>query len=262
MSPHPDDDLLLDLVLDLLPREKEEQVLDHVARCRACESRMRSQAGEMERLAPEASAAALRHAAILGGTQHRFGASAARRGLSVAERIGGWLGGPWTARRLLPLGGLAGGLALLLILLIPRDPTLQSQMEANWLPSSPALVQRGGGKDNALSGRLAEGLAAYNRHDLANAVRNLEDANVPYELEPFRRLYLANALTLSGDYAQAVKVLRRYSPDFLPEPWATEGYWTLLVAFERSGRHASADSLRRILSTHPGEIGERVRRLR
>ncbi len=262
MSHHPDDDQLLDLVLDLLPREKEGHVLDHVAHCRACESRMRSQAGEMERLAPEASAAVLRHAAILGGTQHRVGASAARRGLSVAERIRGWLGRPWTVRRLLPVGGLAGGLALLLILVIPRDPTPESQLEANWLPSSPALVQRGGTKDNALSGRLAEGLAAYYRHDLANAIRNLEEATVPYELEPFRRLYLANALTLSGDYAQAVKVLRKYSPDFLPEPWATEGNWTLLVAFERSGRRASADSLRRLLSTRPGQIGERIRRLR
>jgi hypothetical protein len=262
MSHHPDDDLLLDLVLDLLPREKEEQVLDHVAHCAACESRMRSQAGEMERLVPEASATALRHAAILGRTQHGLGASAEHPGLSVAERIRGWLGGPWTARRILPLGGLAGSLALILILLIPRGPTIQSQIEANWLPSSPALVQRGGTKDNALSGRLAEGLAAYNRHDLANAIRNLEEATVPYELEPFRRLYLANALTISGDYAQAVKVLRRYSPDFLPEPWATEGYWTLLVAFERSGRRASADSLRRLLATRPGQIGERIRSLR
>jgi hypothetical protein len=251
MNHHPDDDMLLDLVLDLLPREREEQVLDHVAHCRACESMMRRLGREKERLAPPPSSAFLPHAATPGDARQEAFTSSIRR----------WIGGPWTIRRLLPMAGFVAGLALVVIFLIPRGPMSRSQIEANWLPAPPVLLQRGGLKDNAMSGRLAAGLAAYNRRDLPSAIRNLQEATVSPELESFRSIYLASALTMSGEYPQAIRLLRKQTPDFLPDPWDTEVHWTLLVAFERAGRRASADSLRRILAAHPGEIGDRVRRL-
>lgn len=262
MNRHPDDDQLLDLVLELLPREREEEILEHVGQCPACEQRMRHQAGERERLASEPGRAEFRQALAVASMRSPLERPSGAERPTVGERLRRWLGEPRPIRRLLPIGGGLVGLALLVFLVIPRDRSPELELEANWLPAGSILVQRGSPPGSAMSGMLAEGLAAYNRRDLPSAIQNLETATVLYDQEPFRCLYLANALVQSGAYAQAVKVLRPFATDVLPEPWATEGHWTLLVALEGAGMRASADSLRRVLATHPGEIGKRVRSLR
>lgn len=250
MSQHLEEDTLMDLVLELLPREREQELLAHVVGCRSCEELMRQRAAEMARLE------SIRNAAV------RLSSTTATRSIkrsgSLIQRL---LGGAWTGRRLIPLGAIAAGIAIVFFIVTGREHSVPMDIEANWLPSADAIVQRNTGADGAAIAALTAGLAAYGRHDLPAAIQNLGIASVPYELDGFRRLYLGNALALAGDHDRAVAILRPVRIEFLPEPWATEGYWTLLVALERGGRRASADSLRRVLSEHPGELGERVARL-
>lgn len=262
MISHPSDDQVLDLILDLLPREREEQLLDHMSRCPACERRMLRQAAEKERLASGSVPADMLRAMAEARERQAREAPQGSHAPSMIERARGWFGSRRPIRVLLPVGGGVAVLALLAFVLVSRERPAARGPEATWLPAGAALVQRGGSSGSAISGRLADGLDAYNRHDLAEAIRNLEEATVPLEQEAFRRLYLASALTLSGRDAEAVRTLHGVTMEYLPEPWATEGYWTLLVALRGSGRRESADSLRQVLGSYPGEIGERVRRLR
>lgn len=261
MNLHPSDDRLLDLILDLLAREEEAAILTHVAGCPACERRMREMAAEKERL---------RSAYALRAPDRLAGATSADRSPRVtlpARPSMATRQARRDPRRKIPyriVVPVAGGVvlaALLLVLMIPRDRPSMHALTANWLPSGVPLLQRGDSSEEIRAGALAQGVEAYSRRDLDEAVRKLEIATVPGELEPFRRLYLASALTLSGKYTRAVHVLRPVELEYLPEPWATEARWTLLVALQNAGRTASADSLRSLLRENPGEIGDRVRRL-
>jgi hypothetical protein len=269
MLQHPDDDRILDLVLELLPRGDEEEILDHLSCCPACERRMCEFAADKERLLSAAVPSTLDSSGS--ATFVAPAASAARSprptfpgrspASATARRGRGETGTRKVVRILLPAGGLLALIAMLVIFVMPRERLSGVELKANWLPSGAALLQRGDSSQNLHAGPLAEGIEAYNRRDLDEAVRSLASAEVPRELEPFRCLYLASALTMSGQHARAVRILRPVAMEYLPEPWATEGEWTLLVALRGAGMTSSADSLSVVLRGRSGEIGDRVRKL-
>lgn len=258
MTPHLNEDQLLDLLLELLPPERERPLLEHVIGCPTCEELMRSRGAQLERIASDHSARvrALPKPTPTADDMRTKLASPARRSGLFARLLGSHRS-RW---QLLPLGGLAIGLAIAFLLVMPRERSAPMTLEPSWLPSGASIVQRQEDPHEVGRAMLAEGLGAYERRDLPRAIERLEHASVGHQLESFRRLYLSSALALAGEYDRAVSVLRPVTVAYLPEPWATEGYWTLLVALERGGHHASADSLRRVLIDQPGEIGERVKR--
>ena len=258
MSRHLDEDETLDLLLELLPPERERLLLDHVIGCRLCEESMRRQGAEIERIASGPAGESRDRAALplAGEAAPGLRATPLRPRGSLARG----LRGAWT-KRVLPVGSLAVALAMAIILLLPRERLAPLQPEPNWLPSGTSIVQRQASENEAEITALAEGLEAYGRRDLPLAIDRLERGHVSDRFDSFRRLYLGSALALSGDFTSAASTLRPLRIAYLPEPWATEGYWTLLVALERGGRTSEADSLRRALVEEPGEIGERVRRL-
>ena len=108
---------------------------------------------------------------------------------------------------------------------------------------------------------LLRAVEAYSRRDLGPAIPGLRSAQTTWAEESIRLIYLGNALAHQGDFPEAIRILQTALHKNLPNAWREEGRWTLLVAFNRTGQRASADSLLRLLASQPGEVGGRVRAL-
>lgn len=223
---HLDDARCADLALGLLAPDAAARDLAHAADCPACEARLRAHTRAHDR-------ARARRAAGIGAAM-------------VSQPARAW----W--RR--PVVGLAAAAALAVAVGAPfytRHPT-RFGAAAPWLPTGSGVVQRAAAGDP----HLTAGLAAYARHDVATAERELAAAKASGSAEAARRVFLASAVLARGDAERAIVLLE--SVDFeidVPEPWRTAGLRTLEVAWRRAGRTPQADSLAHALDAR--ESGER-----
>lgn len=215
---HLDDVRCSDLVLDLLPPDVRRDALAHASRCPACAARLRSHVAAVSRM----------RADLPGSSPGRLH----------------MLRSAWT---LAP--ALAAAAALALLVWWPRGAAHNATGPATWLtmPAEGVLLREGAAEDP----RLAAGFAAYARHDLPGARRELEAAQASETTEQARRVYLAHVLLLQGDAARALALLR--SVDWIELPAAVHRpALELLVQAERATGHpASADSIQRALQTTP-----------
>ena len=218
---HLDDARCADLALGLLPDPARERDLSHAQRCTACATRLRA------------------HIAAT------FDAQAARPGAIVA------LPRPQRRRaaRAFGAGGAVAAAALLAVLLWPRTPAHPPAPTVHWLatPSEGTLMRAGDDMD----ARLEAGLAAYARHDLERADRELGAAHASDGAEQARRLYLAHVKLLRHDTKSALALLRSLDWIDLPAAVSRDAVRLLAQALRAEGEAASADSLERALARSP-----------
>ena len=144
---------------------------------------------------------------------------------------------------------LAAAATLVLLVWWPRGASRHATGPTAWLtmPAEGVLLREGAAEDP----HLAAGFAAYARHDLAGARRELEAAHATETTEQARRVYLAHVVLLQGDASRALGLLR--SVDWIELPAAVHRpALELLVQAERATGHpASADSIQHALQTTP-----------
>jgi hypothetical protein len=224
MSAHATDDRLIDLAHGLLEPAERSACLAHVGKCSACEVRFRAIAGEHARLAAEVAPSISSH-----GTRYAVAASIA---------------------------------ALLLVAAALRFGRTTDAPAPYWLPiEREQAVLRSHG-DGEAPAEFARALEAYAQQDARRAARLLREANVPKEYLPLRDLYLASALELGGDAAEAQAVLDRLHIDTLPEPWRTQARWVDYTSARDQDQDDRAAALLETLARASGEIGELARRER
>jgi hypothetical protein len=215
-APHLDDIRCTDLVLELLPAEARRSALAHASDCPECAARLQSHVAALSRMRADLPAR---------GRVHRLRPA-------------------WT---LAP--ALAAAAALLLIVWWPRDTARHATRPTAWLsmPAEGVLLREGSAEDP----HLAAGFAAYARHDLPVARRELEAAHVSETSEQARRVYLAHVVLLEGDAARALALLRSVDWIELPAAVHRPAVELLAEAERATGHPASADSIRRALRTTP-----------
>ncbi len=219
---HATDDRLIDLAHGLLDAEESSACLAHVGRCRTCEDRFRAIAGERARLVAERQPAPV--------ASHR----------------------PW----LVAAASLAALLVLAAALRFGRD---EGGPPSYWLPIEREQAVLRSDADGTAPAELARALAAYESGDAGRAARLLREARVPKAYGPLRNLYLASALELDGEPAEAAAVLERLSIDTLPEPWRTQARWVAYAAARAQGQDQRAATLLDRLARAAGPIGDLAR---
>ena len=223
-TPHPSDDRLIDLAAGLLLGPEAAACLAHLGACATCEERFRGIAGERARVEAE-------------------------RAPAVRPRTGRWVGAAAAAAALLVIALLAG----------PRQEALAGP-PPYWLPTDrEEAVLRADGEAES-STELARALAVYRSRDARLAASLLREARVSESHERLRKLYLASALSLAGDAAEASAVLEGLDDTAFPEPWRSQARWVGYTVACASGEAARAAALLHELHSARGEIGELARR--
>lgn len=214
---HPlDDSRCADLVLDLVAPAERAQLLAHARACPACARRLRSHLSALAR---------------------------ARSVPRVLERKVYLLPPAWAW---LPA---AAALVVMSVILWPRPHATLPDARAHWLPvpAEGVLLREGQAEDP----HLTAGFAAYARHDLVGAARELEAARTQDASEQARRLYLAHVRLLQGRPAESLSLLRSLTWTMLPGAVQRDGVALLARALRASGEIAAADSLEHALATTP-----------
>ena len=109
------------------------------------------------------------------------------------------------------------------------------------------------------AGGWVRGRGDYSRQEYHEAIALLQDIQVSRQLEMVRKIYLGNALAMTGRYREATTFLEPVSSHALPDPWGSEARWTLFVSWLELGETARADSLARELTEIPRDVGRRAR---
>lgn len=225
---HLGEDDLLDLAHGALDDAREAPLLAHLRACAACEARLRGVAGVRERF--------------------RARGEAVRRGRPARSRP---LARP--LRLLVPAFAVVAALAFWMT----RDNDAPAGFP--WLPDASSLVvTRDGGSDTG-DAKLREGLAAYARRDAAAAIEALGRASASGAFESVRRVYLGSALAQAGRAEEAAVILERTPFESLPEPWRSEGGFTLAALWRDAGNAAAADSLFGIVAKGEGPAAARAK---
>lgn len=253
-SAHLSDDALIDLTHGLREPVDSPESLDHLKRCAGCESRLRFFASERARLLvgprPFLTPGGIELAAIMtppagaGGGQPHGGGRLLPRLLK------------------LPLISLGLAAAALVIVFFAFRPGSAPKREAYWLPPPSEEALRSDSGTWASSPEVAEALRAYARHDVADALarfRSLPSEAGSDYFDSLRGLYLASLLAATGADGEAQEALSSVDVNSLPEPWRGRARYVLQMTYRHQGRSAPADSLLRLLSGQPGELGERAR---
>jgi hypothetical protein len=269
VGPHLDEDRALDLLLDQLSEPEVDAVGRHVARCARCENLLRRRGASLER----------RRAAFESPNPLRSDPAAeqstgadwwAEPESAQRERLEAWPAWPvaayqWLAgvisrsRYAFGLGGVAILVAVVLLVIRSTRDDAPFPATAQWLPSATETLNLRNNPDG--SSALDAALRAYDRRDLPAAIQALSTSQPSEARENLRLLYLGSSLTQEGAYREAVRVLRSCPLSDLPNPWRSEGYWTLLVALHGAGETAAADSLLHRLAGQEDTVGIRARGL-
>lgn len=225
-SQHLDDARCTDAVLGLLDDEARASMLRHVAGCAECAARLRAHAAAAERAQAD--------------WRSRSAAGPAPVTPLPVRR-------PPALRRAL-VATLAAAAVVAVMFAVPLLRTRPvSDGSAPWLadPGELVRVREGAASDP----RLASGLQAYARRDLAAAERDLEAAQVTGSAAHVRALYLAQVRHARGDAAGALDLLRHVAWDEVPEPWRRDGLRLLARALRAAGQGAAADTIEHALRT-------------
>ncbi len=247
---HLDEDTCLDLLHGLLPAAEGNACLEHLAACPACEALLRRRAAEREavrirRPLKTAPGRLLEMPVAPNDTD-------AERAQATDRRAGYLPVLRWAA-------GIAAAAAMLMLVFWPGS---QSNVPSELLVALPAYttdLQFRDAVDGASEQRLASGLLAYSRQEYHEAIALLQDIQVSRQLEMVRKIYLGNALAMTGRYREATTFLEPVSSHALPDPWGSEARWTLFVSWLELGETARADSLARELTEIPRDVGRRAR---
>jgi hypothetical protein len=214
---HPlDDSRCADLVLGLLSPAERERLLAHARSCSVCARRLQSHVSAFEAARPGPS------------SRHR----------TRARTLPAWA---W-----LPA---AAAIVLVSVILWPRPHVAVTTASPHWLPvpAEGVLLREGQAEDP----HLAAGFAAYARHDLVSAARELEAARTQDAGEQARRLYLAHVRLLQGRSGESLALLRSLTWSMLPGAVQRDGVALLARALRATGDAAAADSLEHALATTP-----------
>jgi len=216
---HVDDARCADLVLGLLSHAERRDAIAHATLCEECALRLR-----------EHVAAAVRAA----------DAGAARRGPARIARLRpAWI---------VPSALAAAAAVLALVVLGPHAARRPAGPEPWLLTSADGVLLREGEAEDP---HLARGFAAYARHDLAAARRELEQAQGHDTSEQARRLYLAHVLLMQGEPARALALLQSLDWVQIPVAVRREAARIDARALRATGHAAAADSLEKRLSSTP-----------
>lgn len=242
---HPSDDELLDLAHQLLEPGIASGLLDHVRACAACEARFRIAAQDRDYwLARPPGTAARRTPAQLVPPPE------APRRMASLHSFPRWA------------TPVAAAAALALVVLAPSLRHRGAPSDPRWLPvthehtllRTPALAGAGVGLDRALG--------VYRSGDAAGALRELQALAIPPEAafeSSLRQLYLASALVLNAQPAEALRTLDSLDVPTLPEPWRRWARWTRYLAARDAKQDREAQALLADLSRYPNDVGEYAR---
>lgn len=290
VSPHLDEDVLLDLLLGRVPQAVRSLAMTHLLVCPECENLLRQRGGEVERLRASPVYQALLHERPVPERVEDAVSSphpAAKktdgdRASSAAVKI--WRELQAKLRRprftLVLTTGLAAMAVVVLVVSRPAERVVLPS-ETDWLRGGSELTDLRGESPRSTGGSLQgpdglhagaqdlergeadllRAIEAYARRDLGPAIQGLQSARATGPLESIRLIYLGNALAHQGDFAEAARTLRAALQRDLPHAWREEGQWTLMVVLHRTGQRVSADSLFKVLAAEPGEVGDRARAL-
>lgn len=251
---HLTEDQCLDLLRNLMPEAERETALSHLVVCADCEEFFRERFAEQERLR---AAGELQRKADGGLTFESIEPPVEEERPSLWDSVRRVIGS-FRRPQVQIASGLVVAAAIVVLLVLPRQPSGPDFAELHWLPGHSEdllfrTVLEAAGPD------FKEALEAYSRRDLNRAIDALERTNVTGILDAIRLIYLGSALTWDGQYEKAVEILTEVSAPAIPDPWGSEARWSLYVALKGSDQVASADSLLRVLSEEPGEVGARAR---
>jgi len=239
----------VDLLNGFLSEKERDRVFAHIRTCGACEALLQERVTDRERLR------------ALHPVPTMEGAGASQP--SGLERFLRMLLSPIQLLTQKPAAGLAvatAAVALIVVLVVLPDRGEQQQGPF-WLPADGTSLQlrdTGGGRD---LDKLAAGLSAYGERDLAQSIELLSSIELAGSDELMRRIYLASALTHTGDHERALALLETVRANLLPEPWRSETRWTIYVCLSELNRMEEARALLNELKTEEGEIGDRARGL-
>ncbi len=266
-SPHLDEHLCLDLLQGFLSPSETRKILAHVAVCPSCETLLRERAAENERITATRTLREFPDGSLV--LERRGSASATREKTpstlsTIALRAREALIGGVRMPRYRLAGAVALAAVVLLVLVWPRGPRISGGLELPVLPSYSFQLESRDVPESRESEGMMAGVRAYEEREFGRAARLLQavEASELDEVDrTIRQIYLGSALAWTGQHEAAIRVLETVPFSSVPAPWGREAHWTLLVALEGAGHHASADSLLKILAEKPGEIGDRARRI-
>jgi tetratricopeptide (TPR) repeat protein len=270
MSETPRDDLIsrsgehlseercVEILNGLVPASQLDTVVEHLKRCRRCEDLLRARAAEFERLRAGPMPRRLEGQGLVLIPREAEGGEETRpRWWQVfrdRRRPAWW---PLVPARPLALGTVGLALVALALLVLGRGETAPP---LHRLPGERAFLSLRSGEDVAGMESLREGIRAYAAGDYRRAVGILAATRAPEGSEDLRRLYLASALSLSGRYEEASRVLEELAPETLPQPYRDEALWIRYVVLWHTGSRREAETLLERLRGSPGEIGALARR--
>jgi hypothetical protein len=237
---HPDDEVLADLAMRVLPGNDARRALDHMASCPECETRF-------QRIAADWEQSAARAGELSGRTIRDIVARPSPSLADVLRRpVMRWA-----------IGAAAVVVAALILLPIRTNgpetpgPTRLPLLTHDVLPRSVLPTDQ--------NDALLEGLDAYARDDFRGAIDALQAVETTGPVEALRRVYLASAFVFEGQCDEAIEILEGVPLDAVPDPWSAEALWTQYIALSDCGRATDAERVLRDLAVYPGEPGERAR---
>lgn len=272
VEPHIGDDRMVDLVNHLLPDEERQQDLAHLRGCTSCAGRLREFA-HVHELAHTRAAESLARAAEALSTRSTSWSSSPQlsgpRGIVPPQSVSRSGAHGTSVSRSRSWSGARAALAIAAVLVLmfagqyawrASQPDAPLPHSIPWLPvPEPEIFQRDSSSEE-IDPRFTEGLLAYRNHDAKVARRLLASARTTGPSEQVRRIYLGSSELQLGDPRAALATLRSVELAQVPDPWRGEAQWALALAYAGTGQASAADSLWRLLSSRPGELGERARR--
>lgn len=241
---HLNDDLCMEIVAGLVPRDARALLLAHADACPACEARLMLVAGDWESIRSRTDA------------QARAGGSgeAASSPMALQRPGRGVFRG---SRILLPLA-LVAGLLVLILVRAPR-PARLDEGPAYWLPATGELLKLRGAHSGEADSAFWSGLDAYEAHDFRKATTLLEASRAEGGLGDLRRLHLASLHVNTGGAAATLSLLKQIDMESLPMPWRDEAHWMEYLALVRLGHAAEAAERLDRMAQWPGRIGDLAR---
>jgi len=263
-SRHIDRDSCLDLLHDLLSPAERTTILEHLTVCSECERLLQETAADREQgratsvLRSEVREELAAEKPVETSPSERS-KRADRHSGSLRPRVISNLPRVLRRPRYQIGAGLAVAAALLVMVLWPSQREIGDAPSLYWFPAYSSDVRLRTDMEAASDEDLLAGFEAYAEHSPGQAIELLRKAKASEQMETLRKIYLGSALAWSGEYEDAAILLESALAQALPDPWGSEARWTLYVAWMKSGREASADSLLHVLSKETGEIGDRAR---
>lgn len=242
ITPHVNEDRLVDLIANLLDDASKSAVLGHLSVCALCDEHLRLLVREHEALRT-------RPAPRISGGQIVLPSYETAQTVPFRRRRIRWVG-----------AGLAVAAAAAFLLPHLFRPEV-SGADSYWLPRADREALESVGSPDAVS-KLQRALAAYDSHDPERALALMENIQIPAEngrAKAIRQVYEASALVNTQRLNEAREVMSGVDMTSLPREWRERANWIRYLSIKGGAPDDNSRALLQRLSGSPGDIGRMAR---